>query len=155
MLIKIRRATSSEWLSANPVLALGELGADITLNRLKIGDGVSNWQALPFADNRRIVGTGLNQANTAITTVFSVAHNLGRAPDAVEWNFECVIAVGGWAVGDRIYTAQAGQPNIVANNTTLYVTMPATTTVLAKNNTASETLNRTRLRLNVKPVIFG
>lgn len=155
MLIKIRRATSSEWLSANPVLALGELGADITLNRLKIGNGVSNWQALPFADDRRIVGTGLDRANTAITTVFSVAHNLGRAPDAVEWSFECVNPIGGWSVGDRVYTVQTGQPNINANNTTLYVTMPATTTILFKTGTTSEALNRTRFRLNVKPIIFG
>lgn len=154
MLIKIRRATSSEWLSANPMLALGELGADITINRVKVGDGVSNWLALPFTDKRRLVGAGLSMANIASTTVFSVAHNLGKKPDAIEWNFECWQSIGSWATGDRVFTVQSGQPNIVANATTLYVTLPATTTILAKQTTASETLNRTRFRLNVTPIVY-
>ena len=38
--IKIRRDTSTNWAASNPVLALGEIGADMTLHRIKVGDGV-------------------------------------------------------------------------------------------------------------------
>ena len=42
-LIQIRRGTTAEWEAANPVLASGELGFDLTTNYLRIGDGISYW----------------------------------------------------------------------------------------------------------------
>lgn len=45
-IFQIRRGSSSEWNSANPVLASGEPGYDITNNIYKIGDGVSSWNNL-------------------------------------------------------------------------------------------------------------
>ena len=44
--VKIRRGTTAEWEAANPVLRDEELGADITLNRVKRGDVVRNWLSL-------------------------------------------------------------------------------------------------------------
>lgn len=50
--IKLRRDTTSNWSQSNPVLALGEPGFDTTENRLKIGNGVTRWNSLPWiADN--------------------------------------------------------------------------------------------------------
>lgn len=46
--IQNRRGTSSQWSSTNPVLAAGEIGVDTTLGKVKVGDGVANWAALPF-----------------------------------------------------------------------------------------------------------
>ena len=46
--IKIRRDTSSNWAAVDPVLELGEIGADMTKHGLKVGDGSSRWSALPF-----------------------------------------------------------------------------------------------------------
>lgn len=45
-LITFRKGTASAWTSANPVLASGEPGYDLTNSILKIGDGVSNWVSL-------------------------------------------------------------------------------------------------------------
>jgi hypothetical protein len=45
-LITFRKGTASAWTSANPVLASGEPGYDLTNSILKIGDGVSNWASL-------------------------------------------------------------------------------------------------------------
>jgi hypothetical protein len=45
-LIQIRKGTASAWTSANPVLASGEPGYDLSNNILKIGDGISNWSSL-------------------------------------------------------------------------------------------------------------
>jgi hypothetical protein len=44
--IKLRRDTEANWLSNDPVLALGEAGHDTTNNELRIGDGTSTWSTL-------------------------------------------------------------------------------------------------------------
>lgn len=46
--IRVRRASSSEWSSINPVLALGEIAYETNSNRLKVGNGVSFWSGLPY-----------------------------------------------------------------------------------------------------------
>lgn len=47
--IKIRRDTTTNWASENPILAFGEPGLDIDLLKLKYGDGSTRWLDLPFA----------------------------------------------------------------------------------------------------------
>ena len=44
--IQLRRGTSAQWSSANPVLGSGELGVDTTLKILKLGDGAAAWASL-------------------------------------------------------------------------------------------------------------
>ena len=46
--IQFRRGTSAEWSSANPILAQGELGIDLDVNRFKIGTGVTSWNSLNY-----------------------------------------------------------------------------------------------------------
>jgi hypothetical protein len=46
--IKLRRGSSSAWSAANPILSEGEPGLDTTLNKIKIGDGSTDWNSLPF-----------------------------------------------------------------------------------------------------------
>ena len=43
-----RRGTASQWSSANPVLAAGELGVVTDTARVKCGNGSSAWNDLPF-----------------------------------------------------------------------------------------------------------
>jgi hypothetical protein len=57
-LITFRKGISSEWISANPVLASGEPGYDLTNSILKIGDGVSNWVALSGIGSTSVGGGG-------------------------------------------------------------------------------------------------
>jgi hypothetical protein len=47
--IKLRRSTTSQWETTNPVLASGEPGFDTTLNKMKVGNGSSTWTALGYA----------------------------------------------------------------------------------------------------------
>lgn len=65
-LIQIRRGTTSEWEAANPILASGEPGFDLTTNYLRIGDGVSDW-----SDINPIGGVYHNYTN--ISTNYSVS----------------------------------------------------------------------------------
>ena len=47
--IQLRNDTAAAWSAANPVLMRGEVGIDRDTGRIKIGDGVTAWNALPFA----------------------------------------------------------------------------------------------------------
>lgn len=154
MLIKIRRGFSSEWQSANPVLALGEQGFDVDLMRVKVGDGVTPWLSLPFIDKRKKQGVGMDFVSMASGIISPVQHGLGVVPHKIEWYFQCWQATNSYAVGDRLYSVQTGQPNIYADEVALYVTLPATTTLLNKGTSTSATLNRSRWRLTVKPFIY-
>jgi hypothetical protein len=47
--IKLRRGTASQWTTANPVLAAGEIGLETNTNRTKYGDGVTAWSSLSYS----------------------------------------------------------------------------------------------------------
>ena len=49
--IQVRRDVASNWTSENPVLNAGEFGLDLTSMKLKIGDGISVWNALEYIDD--------------------------------------------------------------------------------------------------------
>lgn len=61
--ILIRRSTSSEWSSADPVLRQGEIGLDLSEKRIKCGDGFKNWSQLEYIDD-----AGLNSLRTEYGT---------------------------------------------------------------------------------------
>lgn len=46
--IRIRRGTTTQWNSSTKILESGELGLDLTLNKLKVGNGTSLWTSLPY-----------------------------------------------------------------------------------------------------------
>ncbi len=47
-LIQIRRDTNTNWATADPTLALGEIAYDQSTKEIKIGDGLTNWNALEY-----------------------------------------------------------------------------------------------------------
>lgn len=55
--IQLRRGTTTQWSTTNPILAEGEIGLDTTLDKFKIGDGVTAWDSLSFS--------GLTQSDLA------------------------------------------------------------------------------------------
>lgn len=57
--IQLRRGTLSQWTGANPILASGEPGLDLTNMLLKVGDGNRNWNNLPYVSVRLSGGTGI------------------------------------------------------------------------------------------------
>ena len=46
--MQIRRGTTAEWTTRNPVLLAAEPGYEIDTGRLKIGDGAKAWNQLPY-----------------------------------------------------------------------------------------------------------
>jgi hyaluronoglucosaminidase len=44
----VKRADRATWESVNPTLAPGEPGCELDTHLLKMGDGVTDWQNLPY-----------------------------------------------------------------------------------------------------------
>ena len=44
--LQVRRGTSTQWTTANPILAAGEPGLDTTTGLMKVGDGLTDWNSL-------------------------------------------------------------------------------------------------------------
>lgn len=49
---KLKRGTAARWAEVNPVLAQGEPGFVYDLNKLKIGDGTTPWNDLPYIEGK-------------------------------------------------------------------------------------------------------
>ena len=45
---QLRRSISSNWSYTNPVLQAGEPGFESDTYKLKIGDGITRWNLLPY-----------------------------------------------------------------------------------------------------------
>lgn len=49
-ILQLKRGTAERWATVNPILAIGEPGFVYDSNKLKIGDGVSTWNELPYIE---------------------------------------------------------------------------------------------------------
>lgn len=45
---RLKRGTAARWAEVNPILDAGEPGFVYDENRLKVGDGVTHWNDLPY-----------------------------------------------------------------------------------------------------------
>lgn len=52
---KVKRGTAARWAEVNPILAQGEPGFVYDTNQLKIGDGITPWNNLPFIQGKNNV----------------------------------------------------------------------------------------------------
>lgn len=46
--IQIRRAKKAEWEELNPILRSGEPGVELDTKMVKVGDGETPWNQLPY-----------------------------------------------------------------------------------------------------------
>jgi hypothetical protein len=54
--IQIRRNSSSCWSNINPILLSGEFGYEIDTGKIKVGNGIDNWNDLPYSLNNNSIG---------------------------------------------------------------------------------------------------
>ncbi len=66
-IIQIRRDTASNWTSANPTLAQGELGIETDTLKVKAGTGSGNWASLSYLIDTGDYITSTFSGNVAIT----------------------------------------------------------------------------------------
>lgn len=66
---KLKRASAARWQELNPVLVAGEPGFELDAYRLKIGDGETAWNDLPYIG--REGGGGSGSGDIIVDTVLS------------------------------------------------------------------------------------
>ena len=142
--IQLRRDTSTNWTSANPVLALGELGLETDGYKYKIGDGATAWNSLGYA---QLAGTDVFTINEVTTATYTLtAGDAGKlikmtngtantltVPPSSSVNFDIgtTINVVQYSTGQVTLTAGAGV-TIYSYNSALSITGQYGQAVLTK-----------------------
>jgi hypothetical protein len=82
--IQVRRDSSADWTTINPVLSEGEIGFEVNTGKFKIGNGSSSWSSLDyFLDSSDLLSyltiasassTYLTQASASTTYQTKVAN---------------------------------------------------------------------------------
>ena len=98
--IQLRRGTSAEWSSVNPIIAQGEFVIELDTGRFKLGNGISRWNDLGY---NGFVGHGSdpnNWDNNVKLGLFNVNRDswsgtVGSPTDANSVGLLAVFASGG------------------------------------------------------------
>lgn len=78
---KQRTNTSANWSTANPVLAVGQIGIESNTRKIKVGDGVTTWNSLHYAAFETVLSTtnpAAQNSGYAVGTVW-INTNTNRA----------------------------------------------------------------------------
>jgi hypothetical protein len=134
VLIQCRRGTESEWAASNPILAAGEFGYTSDTGKTKIGNGASQWSALPYATTdlaTLATQAALDSLQSQLTDV------IGDAPAALDTIHELADALADNADVLSLYATQANldaTDALVALNAT-QANLDATDALVALNAT--------------------
>lgn len=117
--IQFLRGSESEWSSANPVLAAGKPGYELDTHKIKIGDGSTAWNSLPY------VGASYRGDYGGTTTLPTTGGGgVGGLPVAGDrWRLTNTLVVGGnvYAAG-TVIEAAANTPGQTLTNWIFYST---------------------------------
>jgi hypothetical protein len=103
--IQLRRDTAADWISTNPVLALGEIGIETDTVKIKIGDGSTAWNSLPYftpaasplyGDVGYTVQGGAYMFSPADSTAYYFGCMYSQAPNSSPNLAKLPILVDGW-----------------------------------------------------------
>jgi hypothetical protein len=64
---ELKRNSASGWTSSNPILLAGEPGTELDTGQMKIGNGITPWNLLPYVGNGVTGGGGGGQGPTGPT----------------------------------------------------------------------------------------
>ncbi len=106
--IQLRRDTSSNWSTINPVLSEGEPAFETDTGKLKFGDGSTNFNSLPyFQTDKNFVFD-----QTLASTNWNITHNLGKFPSAT------IVDSANTVIQAQINHISINSLDIVFNNST-------------------------------------
>jgi hypothetical protein len=130
--IQLRNGTAAQWTSANPTLAIGELGVETDTNKFKVGNGTTAWNSLAYTVGFTWRGawSGLTAyvANDFVSYgnagYIAIQSGTNQTPATATAYWNLVVTGGGLAIGGSSSQVQynsggilAGSSNLVWDNT--------------------------------------
>lgn len=155
--IKMKRDTSANWNTNNPILLNGEIiivDTEAGETRYKIGDGVKTYSQLPFQDEyiRNLIANKLDKTATAADS--SKLNGQGASYYAVDSNVvhkDGAETIAGVKTFSGKINVNAGAAIKTSGNAILNVETIATTTDYAHIYTSGTSNNKRPLVLNASP----
>ena len=77
--LQLRRDLTAVWTLVNPVLADGEPGYERDTHKMKVGDGATPWNTLPYSGATSSDASYIH-AQAVPSTTWTITHNLGKYP---------------------------------------------------------------------------
>ena len=92
--IQVRRGTSSDWSTANPTLAAGEIGFETNTKKVKVGDGSTAWNSLGYisSDSAAIGEIAMDAIYAALTPGSGISKSYNDGADTITINNTGVIS---------------------------------------------------------------
>jgi len=107
-IIQLRRDTATNWTSANPVLAQGELGVETDTDKIKVGDGSTAWTSLGY-----LIDTG---GYALSADVYTQAQSDARYAQFASPTFTGTVTADGVTIGSSTITETASDLTISATD---------------------------------------
>jgi hypothetical protein len=159
--IQMRRGSTSDWNTADPILNEGEIGYNTTLGQIKIGDGSTAWSSLDYMVTDAELNTSLGNyieltekgsvsgvaeldENKNVLTATSVIFE-----GATTNSYQTTITVV-----EPTQDATITVPNVTGNMITSGDTGTVTNTMLA-GSIANDKLSNSGITINGTPVALG
>lgn len=159
--IQMRRGTTSDWNTADPILNEGEIGYNTTLGQIKIGDGTTAWSSLDYmvtdaelttslgnyielTEKGAVNGVAELDSNKNVLTASSVIFE-----GATTNSYQTTITVV-----EPTQDATITVPNVTGNMITSGDTGTVTNAMLA-GSIANEKLSNSGITINGIPVALG
>jgi len=105
--IKLRRDLAANWTAANTLLSQGEQGFETDTKKIKIGDGVTTWNSLPYwtfgLSFATVATSGSYNDLTNKPTIPSSFSQLTNGSYAVKLNSSGTVTIGNQTSGRGYY----------------------------------------------------
>jgi len=155
--IQIRNGTAAQWTSANPTLAVGEMGAETDTGKFKIGTGSTAWNSLAYAAVGTVTsvaqsftggivsvgGTPISTSGTLALTVVGTSGGIVYFSGSNTWASSAALASNALVVGGGAGSA----PSTITTGTGVVTALGATTNaasgIVVKDANANITTNAT------------
>lgn len=89
--LRPRRSTAAQWEYANPILSEGEFAVEVPdtgvgtgLINIKIGDGVTSWNNLPYAFNAATLNDRVTELQVTVDGYNEIINNVEEAIEVIE-----------------------------------------------------------------------